>query len=128
MAQAITANTMMTCTFGMAPSNLIATPSKVMVGGQPVANIQTSAPMTNIPPFGLCRSPSNPQVAAMMPVPPPGVLKPQPCIPNIPGTPWAGCVSKVKWSGQLPLTSDGNLQCMWGGTIKCVSGSPKVKI
>lgn len=127
MAIAITANSTLTCTMGTTPSNLVVTPSKIKIGGIPVADIQCSTPNKNIPPFGMCRSPSNPQVAKMMPVPPPGVIKPQPCMPNIPGSPWTGCVSKVKWAGQMPLTSDGCLQCSYGGTIKVIP-SGRVKI
>lgn len=129
MAKAVCGNATLTCSFGLAPSNLVANPSKVKIGGQPAATLQASAPNTNIPPFGMCTSLSNPAVAAALPVPPPGVLKPQPCTPMIPGTPWIGSSSKVKWSGAPALTTDGCLNCIYGGNIKISSaGQAKVSV
>ena len=56
---------MMQCTFGMAPSSLVVLPTnKVFTSEMPDANIMDHIPMTNIMPFGMCMSPSNPTVAA----------------------------------------------------------------
>ena len=53
------------CSFGMAPSNLVVLPvNRVLSGNQPAANIMDHKPMVNILPFGMCITPSNPQVAA----------------------------------------------------------------
>ena len=55
---------MMQCSFGVAPSSLVVLPtSQVMAGGPPAATIMDNAPIVNIPPFGMCNSPSNPTVA-----------------------------------------------------------------
>jgi len=51
----------MQCTFGMAPSSLVVLPAnKVFTNQMPDANIMDHIPMTNIMPFGMCQSPSNP--------------------------------------------------------------------
>ena len=53
------------CSQGMAPSALVVLPlNRVMSGNQPAANIMDYKPMVNILPFGMCRSPANPVVAA----------------------------------------------------------------
>ena len=79
---------MMQCTFGAAPSSLVVLPTnKVLTGEVPDANIMDHIPMTNIMPFGMCMSPSNPVVAAATAAAL-GVLTPMPCIPNTPA-PWA---------------------------------------
>lgn len=129
MAVAGAGNQPLACTFGMGTAPLVVTPSKIKVCGGSVATINDSVPYLNIPPLGMCISPANPAVAALIPVPPPGVIKPVPCVPRIPGNPWVGCSSKVRWGGQVPLTGDGCLTCEHGGIIKVVSpGKPKVSI
>ena len=55
---------MMKCAMGLAPSTFNATPKMVMTGNMPAGNIMDFVPMLNIPPFGMCMSPSNPTVAA----------------------------------------------------------------
>ena len=53
------------CPFGSSPSNLVVLPlNRTTIGNQPEATIQDYVPMLNIMPFGMCMSPSNPQVAA----------------------------------------------------------------
>ena len=98
MPQHICNGTMIMCNFGMAPSTLTALPH----GGedadeQPQATILDHLPMVNIPPFALCMSPANPDVATAAAM---GVLTPQPCFPVTPA-PWA--------PGGYPL-HDGNVQ------------------
>ena len=56
---------MLMCSFGVAPSSLVVLPTNmVLSGNQPAANILDHQPMVNIQPFGMCITPSNPQVAA----------------------------------------------------------------
>jgi hypothetical protein len=106
------------CSFGLAPSALTVLPmNRVMSGGQPAANIQDFQPMVNIPPFGMCTTPTNPQVAAATSAAM-GVLTPMPCIPVT--TPWTPGSPAVMIGGQPALTSSSQCQCTWGGMITVV--------
>src|ERR1022692_869084 len=81
---------MMQCSFGMAPSSLVVLPTnKVFTNQMPDANIMDHIPMTNIMPFGMCQSPSNPEVAAATAAAL-GVLTPMPCVPATPAPLGAG--------------------------------------
>lgn len=82
---------------------------------QPVATIMDNKPMANIPTFGMCTTPSNPQVAAATSAAL-GVLTPQPCVPVIPA-PWAPGAPKVMVGNKPALTSDSSCMCQWGGKI-----------
>ncbi|HYG86099.1 MAG TPA: DUF4280 domain-containing protein [Azospirillum sp.] len=118
MGQAVCAGAMMTCTMGATPSSLVVLPmNRTTAGGPPAANIMDNKPMVNVPPFGVCRSPANPQVASKIPVPPPGVIKPQPCIPCT-VAPWMPGAPTVLVGNMPALTSDSKLMCMWGGMIQ----------
>jgi hypothetical protein len=106
------------CSFGMAPSALTVLPmNRVMSGGQPAANIQDFQPMVNIAPFGMCTTPSNPQVAAATSAAM-GVLTPVPCMPVT--TPWTPGSPTVMIGGQPAVTSSSQCQCTWGGMITVV--------
>ena len=63
MPKTVTAGAMMKCSFGVAPSALIVTPENKLLVGTPAATIMDNIPIKNIPPFGMCNCPSNPQVA-----------------------------------------------------------------
>jgi len=107
---------MMTCTFGVAPSSLVVLPvNKVMTNEVPDANIMDHIPMTNIMPFGMCMSPSNPTVAAATAAAL-GVLTPMPCIPNTPA-PWVPGAVTVLLGNQPTLDNVSQLMCIWGGVI-----------
>ncbi|MDQ1395042.1 MAG: hypothetical protein QOG64_301 [Acidimicrobiaceae bacterium] len=111
-ATATSANIM--CTFGMAPSTLVATPSPVLIEGKPAATVMDFAPGTNIPPFGMCMSPSNPTVAAATAAAL-GVLTPMPCIPAT--APWQPGAVKTIIAGKPALTSTSKCMCAYGGVI-----------
>ena len=64
MPNAVNTGCMMKCSFGAASSSLLATPGTVTAANMPMATIMDNKPMMNIPPFGVCMSLSNPQVAA----------------------------------------------------------------
>ena len=119
----ITATAQLMCSFGAAPSVLNVIPSsRVMVEGKPAASIMDFAPMTNIPPFAMCMSPSNPTVAAATTAAL-GVLTPMPCVPVT--TPWEPGAAKTL-VGKLPaLTFGSTCQCSWGGVIQITTPSMK---
>jgi hypothetical protein len=111
----VTTGAMLMCTFGMAPATLNVIRPTTLIGGKPAAIIQDSAPMVNIPPFGMCTSPSNPQVAAATAAAL-GVLTPMPCIPAT-SAPWIPPNPATSIGGTPVLTSDCQCICNWGGQI-----------
>lgn len=116
MAQNVVNGALLSCSFGMAPSSLTVLPaSKVMSGNQPVANINDNIPMSNVMPFGMCITLSNPQVAAATAAAL-GVLTPQPCIP-VTSAPWVPGSPTVMVGGKLALQDSCQLMCQWGGVI-----------
>jgi hypothetical protein len=72
-------------------------------------------PMKNIMPFGMCQSPSNPQVAAATAAAM-GVLTPMPCIPMTPA-PWTPGAPTVMIKTAPALNDSSTLMCVWAGTI-----------
>jgi hypothetical protein len=72
----------LTCSMGNAPSQLSVLPANMVNGpsSMTAATVQDSKPNVNLMPFGMCMSPSNPQVAAATAAAL-GVLTPQPCVP-----------------------------------------------
>ena len=106
----------MMCTFGMAPSSLVVTPSRTdFLSNVPKGNIMDFAPMVNIMPFGMCTTLSNPTVAAATSAAM-GVLTPMPCIPAI-TSPWIPGNPRVLVQGQPALMRSCRNMCMWGGQI-----------
>ena len=85
--------------------------------GKPAMVMTDSAAMVNITPFGLCTTPSNPQVAAATAAAL-GVLTPQPCIPVIAGT-WIG--GKTLIGGKPCLNMESKCICSYGGSISIVN-------
>ena len=115
MAMQTCMGAMMKCSFGMAPSSLIPTPKTVMTSNMVAANILDHKPLANIPPFGACMSPSNPQVAAATAAAM-GVLTPQPCIPAT-FSPWVAGAPTVMLCNAPALDNMSKLICSWGGVI-----------
>ena len=110
----------MMCTFGMAPSDLVVLPiNKTFTNEVPDANIMDHIPMTNIMPFGMCMSPSNPEVAAATAAAL-GVLTPMPCVPATPA-PWVTGAPTVLLGNQPTLDNVSQLECIWGGVITFVT-------
>ena len=108
------------CTMGMAPSVLSVLPvNRVTCGKQVAANIMDHAPMVNIMPFGMCITPSNPQVAAATAAAL-GVLTPQPCIP-VTSSPWIPGSPTVMLGAMPILNSTSKCMCNWGGAISIVT-------
>lgn len=104
------------CQFGMSPSKLIVIdPSRPMISKMLIANTMDYIPMTNIMPFGMCKSLSNPQVSAATSAAM-GALTPMPCVPVL-TTPWSPG-GKNKICGMPALLDNAKLMCMWGGNIE----------
>jgi hypothetical protein len=106
----------LTCSLGAAPGSFVVLPTnKRMTSNQPAANIMDYVPMMNIMPFGMCTSPSNPEVAAATAAAM-GVLTPQPCVPAT-SSPWTPGSAKVLLANQPALNDTSTCACMWGGVI-----------
>ena len=103
------------CSMGLAPSVFNATPKPLLAGGKPVGNIQDFVPILNIAPFGLCRSPANPVVAAATAAAQ-GTLTPMPCVPATVAA-WTPGSALVQWAGAPALNNSSTLNCMWAGVI-----------
>jgi Domain of unknown function (DUF4280) len=106
---------MMMCSFGMAPSTLAVIVPTVTAEGPPAANIMDFVPVVNIPPFGMCITPSNPTVAAATAAAL-GVLTPMPCIP-VTAAPWVPGDPTVLVRNMPALTQSSTCMCTWGGVI-----------
>ncbi len=108
------------CSMGLAPSVLMVLPvNKVMTSNVPAANIMDNKPMVNIMPFGMCKSPANPAVAAATAAAL-GVLTPMPCVPVIPA-PWVPGSPTVLLANFPALNNTSKLMCAWAGVIEVSS-------
>jgi hypothetical protein len=117
MALQVCNGAMLKCSMGMAPSTFVVMPEhKVMTSNQPAANIMDNIPMKNVMPFGACKSPANPAVAAATAAAM-GVLTPQPCIPVIPA-PWVVGAPTVLLDGKPALNNSSKLMCAYAGVIE----------
>jgi hypothetical protein len=107
----------LTCSFGAAPNTLVVVPkgAPVLVGGQPAGTILDCVPAANIPPFGMCRAPTNPAVIAATAAAL-GVLTPAPCVP-VPTGPWVPGSPTVLVGGAPALGSTSTCLCAWAGVI-----------
>lgn len=104
------------CSFGSSPSTLTVLPvNRTSVDNQPEATVQDHVPMLNIMPFGMCMTPSNPQVAAATSAAL-GVLTPQPCIPAT-STPWVAGAVTDQIAHLAALDNISTCNCMWGGVV-----------
>lgn len=116
MANYVKSGTRIKCTFGTAPGTLQVIPSGTNVDGAPMATIMDNKPMVNVMPCGLCRTPSNPTVAAATSAAM-GVLTPMPCIPNT-TAPWMPGKANLLINNKPALLDNCKLMCMWGGVIQ----------
>ncbi|MFG6413061.1 DUF4280 domain-containing protein [Roseateles sp. DC23W] len=116
MPQHCCTGAMMNCTFGVAPSTLNVLPkNKMMTSNMAAANIMDNIPMVNIPPFGMCSSPSNPTVAAATAAAL-GVLTPMPCVPVFPA-PWTPGAPTVMLANLPVLNNTSKLMCAYAGVV-----------
>ena len=116
MGMQVCMGAMMQCTFGVAPSTLVVLPTnRTLTSSVPAATIMDHAPIVNVPPFGMCQSPSNPMVAAATAAAL-GVLTPMPCIP-VTAAPWIVGSPTVLIGSMPALNNSSKLMCSWGGVI-----------
>ncbi|MBI2900229.1 MAG: DUF4280 domain-containing protein [Planctomycetes bacterium] len=116
MGKLVVGGATLQCSMGLAPSTLIVPPDKTTDAGMmAAANVMDYKPTANIAPFGMCQSPSNPQVAAAT-VAAAGVPTPQPCIPMTVG-PWTPGSSTFQVASQPALNDASTCTCNWGGSI-----------
>ena len=116
MGQQVCMGAMMQCSMGLAPSSLMVVPTnKVMTSNKPAATIMDHKPMANVLPFGMCKSPANPMVAAATAAAL-GVLTPMPCIPAT-AAPWAPGSSTVLIGNMPALNDSSKLMCSYAGVI-----------
>jgi hypothetical protein len=116
MAQLVCMGALLQCSFGVAPGPLSVLPVNRVLTGTPAATIMDSAPLVNVPSFGMCSCPSNPVVIAATAAAL-GVLTPMPCVPAT-VAPWLPGAPTVL-IGNLPALDDqSKLMCLWGGLIQ----------
>lgn len=117
MPKLLCTGTMLSCSFGMAPSVFAAQgqPSLPLVLGSMPSATMTEITASNIPPFGMCQSMANPQVAAATAAAL-GVLTPMPCVPMV-VAPWAPPSSIMSGNGIPMATVQSKCVCAYGGTI-----------
>lgn len=107
---------MLKCSFGTAPGTMTVLPANMVQTATPIANIMDNVPMTNVMPFAMCQSMSNPTVAAATAAAQ-GVLTPMPCTP-VTTAPWSPGSPTVLIAGQPALNDSCMLMCTWEGTIE----------
>lgn len=113
---------MLKCALAVPPgtTTLIVPPRhRVMSGNQPAANITDCIPMTNIPPFGMCMTQTNPAVAAATTAAG-GTPTPAPCVPVIVGL-WTPGSATVPLDFLPALNNTSTCQCAWGGVVTVVN-------
>jgi hypothetical protein len=110
-SQVVTGATLQ-CSMGTTPSTFAA--SGAVVSATAPAGVITDTGPGSVPPFGLCQSPANPQVAAATAAAS-GILTPQPCQPVL--TPWTPGAAQVSVGGLPALDDASQCSCAWAGMI-----------
>lgn len=99
------------CSFGTTPATFAASGNQVSAGAP--AGVVTDVAAANVPPFGMCTSLSNPQVASATAAS--GTLTPQPCQPVL--SPWSPGSAHVTVGGVSAFDDSSQCNCMWGGVV-----------
>ena len=126
MGQLVVSGAVISCSFGTAPASLnVTSQTKCLIPGKPAATIQDIAANINIPPFGMCISMANPQVAAATAAAL-GVLTPCPCTLVAAGT-WISNKPDCLISGIPCLDSGSTLTCAFGAGMISVGMPAQTK-
>ena len=116
MGQLVVSGAVISCSFGTAPASLnVTSQTKCLIQGKPI----------NIPPFGMCISMANPQVAAATAAAL-GVLTPCPCTLVAAGT-WISNKPDCLISGIPCLDSGSTLTCAFGAGMISVGMPAQTK-
>ena len=116
MPKQVCGGAMLKCSMGLAPGTLMVLPANAVMTGMPAATVMDNIPMLNILPFGMCKSMSNPMVAAATAAAL-GALTPMPCIPMT-VAPWSPGSPTVQIANMAALQDTCKLDCMWAGSIE----------
>src|SRR5260370_38072284 len=100
------------CSFGTTPATFAASAPQASAGSP--AGVVTDVAAANVPPFGMCMSPSNPQVASATAAAG-GTLTPQPCHPVL--SPWAPGSAQVTVGQVSALGPSSQCNCTRGGVV-----------
>lgn len=112
----VTSGALLKCSFGVAPAAFIVLPvNRVTACDLPSGTIMDNVPILNIPPFGMCQSPSNPAVIAATAAAL-GVFTPMPCVP-VTVAPWEPGTPTVTIANLPALDTNCKLMCAWAGMI-----------
>ena len=104
------------CSFGLIPIPLTSPNVTVNVEGTPIiTNTDTSTLIS----FGMCMTPSNPTVAAII-ASSLGTVTMAPC-KSVIITPWMNTKINVFACGKPVCTNASTCQCMWGGVITIIN-------
>jgi hypothetical protein len=116
------------CSQGMAPASFaVAVPHATEAGDIAAGNIDDYTPNANVPTFGMCQSPANPQVAAATAAAL-GVLTPQPCIPML-VAPWSPGSNSVTIRDRPALNDSCTCNCQWAGQVSVTNaGQTQVEV
>ncbi len=116
MAKQVVSGAPLKCSMGLAPSSLVVLPvRRTNVEKRPAATIMDYVPLSNIPPFGLCNSSTNPAVIAATAAAS-GVHTPAPCIPAI-TAPWTPGGVTVNIGAITALNNTSRCFCLWAGVV-----------
>ncbi len=103
------------CSFGASPTALQVPPHRALRVANRRLALVTDHAAAHVPPFGMCRAPTNPQVAAATAAAN-GVLTPQPCVPAL-DAPWSPGASRARGSAGAVLHEGCTAACRWGGVV-----------
>jgi hypothetical protein len=126
MAKLVVHGAVIRCSQGSSTAKLSVPRSAATGDEDAAATVQHHAPTVNIPPFGMCRAPANPQVAAATAAAQ-GALTPAPCLPVIPA-PWAPGAAYVTIDGVPALTDTSTCSCSYAGEIKVEAAGSGVDV
>ena len=101
------------CSFGSTPATFAASGTQTSAG-TPVG-VVTDIEAANVPPFGMCMSLANPEVAAATATAD-GVLTPQPCLPVL-VSPWSPGSAQVTINEVSALDDACQCTCAWAGVV-----------
>lgn len=102
----------MVCSFGATPSVFNASGENVTATTP--AGVIADVEAENIPPFGMCSAPTNPEVIAATAAAS-GVLTPVPCVPVL--SPWTPGAVGVTINGITALDDTSECMCAWAGVV-----------